>query len=354
MKLHLTTKKAIALLISLILSNTFFACTTFFINTPSQKVFGRNYDWMIGTGQIIENKRGLVKKSMVKAGETSISWTSKFGSITFNQFGKEFPLGGMNEKGLVVEVLWLEEAKYPAKDNRKAINELQWIQYQLDNYSSVNEVINSDKFLRINAEQGNLHYMLADKSGNSATIEFVNGKTIITQGDNLKFKVLTNNTMAESKAYLQTQKGFGGSSPISKKIDSKDRYVRTCKNMKTYKNENAVEYAFKTLKDVTYSATVWSIVYDITNMKVYFTTEGNTNRRSFSLNNFDFKCTTTIKTLDMNTTTSGNLNKLFVSYSYEKNKAFIETAFEEIEFLSDVPREFIDRLIIYPKSVKCR
>jgi penicillin V acylase-like amidase (Ntn superfamily) len=347
-------RKTLTLFIAFIISNTLFACTTFFINTPTQKVFGRNYDWMIATGQIIENKRGLVKKSMVKEDETGISWTSKYGSMTFNQFGKEFPLGGMNEKGLVVEVLWLEEAKYPAKDARKSINELQWIQYQLDNYSSVAEVIKSDKFLRINSEQGNLHYMLADKSGNSATIEFIDGKTVITQGQDLAFKVLTNNTMTESKSYLNTHTGFGGNATISKKIDSKDRYVRTCKNMKTYKNENAVEYAFKTLQDVTYSATVWSIVYDMTNMKVYFKTEDNTTRRSFTFSNFDFNCSSTIKTIDMNTKSTGNLNKVFVSYSYEKNKQFIETAFEEIEFLADVPREFIDRLIIYPKTVKCK
>ena len=105
-------KKTILILAILTLSKSIIACTTFFINTTTQKVFGRNYDWMIGTGQLIENKRGLIKKSMVKTGESSISWTSKFGSITFNQFGKEFPLGGMNEKGLVVEVLWLEEAPH--------------------------------------------------------------------------------------------------------------------------------------------------------------------------------------------------------------------------------------------------
>jgi choloylglycine hydrolase len=31
----------------------------------------------------------------------TISWISKYGSITFNQYGREFPTGGMNEKGLV-------------------------------------------------------------------------------------------------------------------------------------------------------------------------------------------------------------------------------------------------------------
>ena len=346
-------KKTTLLLAALLLTQYLLACTTFFITTPTQKVFGRNYDWMIGTGQIIENKRGLVKTSLIKSGETSISWTSKFGSMTFNQFGKEFPLGGMNEKGLVVEVLWLEEAVYPTKDTRKSINELQWIQYQLDNYASVTEVINSDKFLRINSEQGNLHYMLADKSGNSATIEFINGKTVITQGENLQFKVLTNNTMSKSKSYLNEHTGFGGTKAISNKIDSKDRYVRTCKNMKAYKGENAVDYAFSSLENVTYSATVWSIVYDLTNMIIYYKTEDNKNRRSFSFNNFNFKCSSVIKTLDMNTTSSGNVNSSFVNYSYAKNEEFIEIAFEEIEFLADVPREFIDRLIVYPKTVKC-
>jgi choloylglycine hydrolase len=26
-------------------------------------------------------------------------WTSRYGSITFNQYGREFPSGGINEKG---------------------------------------------------------------------------------------------------------------------------------------------------------------------------------------------------------------------------------------------------------------
>ena len=45
----------------------------------------------------------------------TISWTSKFGNVTFNQYGKEFPTGGMNENGLVIELMWLNEARYPGK-----------------------------------------------------------------------------------------------------------------------------------------------------------------------------------------------------------------------------------------------
>ncbi len=47
------------------------------------------------------------------------------------------------ESGLVVEELSYSPTQYPAPDARPALNELQWIQYQLDNHRSVQEVIAS-------------------------------------------------------------------------------------------------------------------------------------------------------------------------------------------------------------------
>ena len=59
----------------------------------------------------------------------SIAWTSKYGSATFNQYGREFPMGGMNEAGLVVESMMLFETEYPLPDTRSGIDPTQWIQY---------------------------------------------------------------------------------------------------------------------------------------------------------------------------------------------------------------------------------
>jgi len=80
-------------------------CTTFLINYNGQLVFGRNYDWVSGNGMVCTNQRELVKTSFQNPDGNTITWTSKYGSITFNQFGKEFPTGGMNEMGLVVELM---------------------------------------------------------------------------------------------------------------------------------------------------------------------------------------------------------------------------------------------------------
>ena len=137
-------KKIIALLFILSHASFLYACTTFFINKNGQIVFGRNYDWVTGAGMVCTNQRGLYKTSMKTADGGTISWVSKYGSISFNQYGKEFPTGGMNEKGLVVELMWLDGTQYPGADNRPAVGVLQWIQYQLDNCRVIEDVIASD------------------------------------------------------------------------------------------------------------------------------------------------------------------------------------------------------------------
>jgi penicillin V acylase-like amidase (Ntn superfamily) len=128
---------------------------------------------------------------------------SKYGSITFNQYGKEFPTGGMNEKGLVVELMWLDETRYPNPDQRPAVGVLQWIQYQLDNSSTTAEVIGSNSQIRISEKTAPIHFLVADAAGNVATIEFLDGKMVVHKDKELPFPVLTNDTYASS---VQTAK----------------------------------------------------------------------------------------------------------------------------------------------------
>src|SRR5215210_4777214 len=106
------------------------ACTTF----CTRGLFGRNYDFEIGHGMVLVNKRGLTKTSQR---EQPASWTSRYGSVTFNQFGRDNATGGMNEKGLVVELMWLGGTEYPKADARPELGTLEWIQYQLDTAATV-------------------------------------------------------------------------------------------------------------------------------------------------------------------------------------------------------------------------
>ena len=80
------------------------ACTTFTFKTPDgQIIYGRNFDFPSGLGHVHLNYRGVEKFSFVAPPEKSTSWISKYGSVTFNQNGRELPYGGMNEAGLIIE-----------------------------------------------------------------------------------------------------------------------------------------------------------------------------------------------------------------------------------------------------------
>jgi len=99
-------------IITLVGQSTIQACTTFCLFNGKDLIFGRNYDFPIGYGHVVINKRGVVKSAMADAGEQAAQWTSKYGSLTFNQFGRDNPMGGMNEAGLIVELMQLD-ATYP-------------------------------------------------------------------------------------------------------------------------------------------------------------------------------------------------------------------------------------------------
>jgi penicillin V acylase-like amidase (Ntn superfamily) len=87
------------------------ACTTVCFTDKATPVVAYNYDFHSGDGLVLVNPRGLAKTSVLDG--KPHAWTSRFGSLTFNQYGRDQPMTGINERGLVVAQMWLEEGKYP-------------------------------------------------------------------------------------------------------------------------------------------------------------------------------------------------------------------------------------------------
>ncbi len=323
-------KKLISLLLLIALSvNISLACTTFFINKNGQMVFGRNYDWVTGNGMVCTNQRGLSKTSDKNKEGDQISWVSQYGSITFNQYGKEFPTGGMNEKGLVVELMWLDGTQYPAADKRPTLGVLQWIQYHLDNCATVEELIAADKTIRI-SDDTPLHYLVADATGNAATIEFLNGKMVVHTGADLPFPVLTNDIYASSLE--QTKPSVGGNQSFTN--NSIDRFAKACSRVKLFQqsaiNTPVIDYSFNILNDVAQgSHTKWSIVYDITNRKIYFKTLEFAAIKNIAFSAFDFKCSSPSKTWNMNQAGAGDVAASFVDFSLDLNNKMVNRSFDE-------------------------
>jgi len=178
------------------------ACTTLCLRTGGRIVFGKNYDWTVEDGLLLVNKRGVTRRSDQPSAAAAARWVSKFGSVTFNQYGRDFPSGGMNEAGLVVELMWAEGSQYPRPDARPAVDCLEWIQYQLDTARTVAEVIASDARVRI-ASDIPLHYLIADRQGSVAAIEFIHGKLVAHTGESLPLPVLANDLYADSLRFVE-------------------------------------------------------------------------------------------------------------------------------------------------------
>lgn len=345
-------------LLSIFIIDYSYSCTTFCIHTDDELVFGKNYDWMISYGIVFVNKKDVVKTAFTKQ-SSAASWVSRYGSITFNQFGKEFPMGGMNEAGLVVELMWLDETKYPEKDDRPTTGGiLQWIQYQLDNSATVKDVIDSDKNIRIPSKSIPVHYLIADKNGNTASIEFLDGKLIHHTGETMMYKTLTNDTYEKSIEYLKKHSDFGGTKTLSESKSSLDRFVKACSMIKYYSKkpgEEAVDYGFNILNNVSQGEyTKWSIIYDIKNLKVYFKTSDNQNIKNIDLSLLEFSCSSPVKMFNMNSALSGNINLSMVEYTYEANRNLIEDSYNGVDFLKNESKEERDMAAEYPQKLNCR
>jgi penicillin V acylase-like amidase (Ntn superfamily) len=347
-------KKILALLLFCSYALYGFACTTFFLDDNGHYYFGRNYDWITGNGMVMTNVKGVRKISAVT--HSDVSWISQYGSISFNQYGKEFPTGGMNEKGLVVELMWLDQTKYPEADNRPAFDVLQWIQYQLDNCASIEEVVATDKKIRINAENNTpLHYLIADATGKAATIEFLDGKMVVHKGQDLSFPVLTNSIYSQS--VQRTEKAVKNAENLNFQDNSIQRFAQACSMISSFKTSgaaSALDYSFSILHKVAQGDyTKWSIVYDLTEKKIHFITSKNKNRRTVSFSAFDLACPAPSLAADMNEMNAGNLTASFKKLSYEVNRSLVETSVQESRSILNIPSSAVDETAAFYNKVNC-
>lgn len=348
----------ICILAAFVAPQTSQACTAFFLDGGGQRLLGKNFDWYVGDGFVVVNKRHVKKAAIIAAvgDQPMVSWTSKYGSITFNIFGCELPVGGMNEAGLVVTALQLKQTEYPAADSRLAIPQLQWRQYHLDNSSTVKEVIASDSQIRIVtpiSRRFPTHYFVCDKSGDCASIEFIGGKLVCHTRETMPAKVLTNSAYAECVELLRKHQGFGGKFPIPYGSRSLIRFVRAASMAKNYDPKmpkSVVDYGFDILANVAQGhITKWRILYDMRKLGVYFHTLGNQQIRYVDLKSFDFSCASPVKVLDINADLSGDVTDSFQNYTRLLHRNWVTN----IGDLYRLPKDITDVVSQYPERTVC-
>lgn len=286
------------------------ACTRVLYQGPRGLIItGRTMDW---DGEIPARlwlfPRGMERTG--EAGENSVSWKSRYGSIVVSSFDIA-SVDGMNEEGLAANLLWLAETAYPDPGERKALAASAWVQYMLDNFASVEEAVREMRKEELAVVSANLpgtdrfaalHLSLSDAWGDSAIFEYVDGKLAIHHGRALK--VMANSPvyqeqMARLARYRQGEPGIYA-----------NRFIRANLAIEALPEIEdtrlAAEKVFTVIRGLSVTpgeeahatATRWRCVADQKNLIYYFETAGVPGVLRMDIREADLSEGAPVKSLD--------------------------------------------------------
>lgn len=185
------------------------ACSrVLFTGKDGTVITGRSMDWgsdMFSDMWVLP--RGMQRDGM--GGTNSIHWVSKYGSLIVAGYNIG-SCDGMNEKGLVVNLLALVESDYGTPPTgKKVISISTWVQYFLDNFATVAEAVADIEKEEFQVQTivlptglaANMHISISDASGDSAIFEYVKGKLVIHHGK--KYRVMTNSPTFDKQIAVQ-------------------------------------------------------------------------------------------------------------------------------------------------------
>lgn len=209
------------------------ACTrAVYIGNDGNIITGRNLDW----NEDIPTNLYVFPRGIRRAGydtDSTLTWTSRYGSVS----AVSYDIGvsdGMNEKGLVANILYLPGTSYSYPgDTRLYMSSSVWAQWVLDNFATVDEAVAAiaqDRF-RIDAPSmpggsvTTIHLAISDVTGNSAIVEYIDGRLKLYTGK--QYQVLTNAPPFDEQLIINKYwETVGGLNMLPGTNRSQDRFVR--------------------------------------------------------------------------------------------------------------------------------
>lgn len=306
----------------LVVQSASFACSAFQFVTPNGVLVAKSYDWLPyhGHGAVFINPRGMRREALgPKKSKNPACWTSALGSVTFTQFGQGLPIGGVNEKGLVVEMLQLNATRFNShRQDLPFVNEAQWTQFQLDQYGSVQEVLRNLENLRVDPLFIGIHYFVADSSGDVAVIEFLDGKAVPYHGADLPVRALTNSTYQKLLAHSALH--AGAPLPATSFQKTSEERFRSLAELLVSEEGDSMDKANKLLdsvradgraRDFWFASSQWNLIYNFMNREVTFRSRNSPSNKILRLDRIDWAATKQVKVLDMDRPLTGYVDDEF-------------------------------------------
>lgn len=235
------------------------SCSAFMATHEKDIIVGRNFDW--------ENIPGLILFTAPENGHKSISLVpidlllNKNAKTIFDNkkllWTPYFPVDGMNNRGLVVIELAVEGEKV-YNENKITMASLHLIRLLLDYASNLDEALvllnnyNNEASYRS-------HFFIADSSGSSAIVEYLDNKIVITR--NRKPWQTATNTMVNKKSEKRLRKSCNRYNAMSQYLSSNNGSLSTMEAFNILRNVS-IEGAYSSQFDI-YSSTQWSVLYNL-------------------------------------------------------------------------------------------
>lgn len=261
--------KTVAEILGKILAFGPFGCTTFNATAPSgDKLFARNYDYMDSPGMTVwthpeDGYASVSTVSLYFLGYGGSYLPEDMLTSLLTLIAPYIPVDGMNEKGLSIGVLELETAETFTQTDKKDITTTALIRTVLDHAATVEEAVGIFKQYDMHDLLGGActyHYQVADASGDTAIIEYVNGETTVLKPDQSGSLIATNFWLSEG---VDDPDGLG-----------QDRYDTVQRMLKDADYQVSEKEAMEILKATHLEnadlhgyicSTLWSVVYNNTN-----------------------------------------------------------------------------------------
>ena len=299
------------------------ACTRVVYQGEEGRVLtARSMDWkedMLSNLWIMP--RGIERNG--QAGGNDIEWTAEYGSVITTAYDIA-TVDGLNEAGLMANLLWLVESEYPERDAEKpGLASSLWAQYMLDRFATVDEAVAHLRdepfelvtdFLPGTERLATVHLSLSDKTGDSAIVEYVGGKQVIHHGR--EFQVMTNSPVFDEQLALNAYwRSIGGTVMLPGTNRAADRFARAMFYVdaipKLEDAREATAAVFSVIRNVSVpfgittedepniSSTRWRVVADHKDLLYYFESAVMPNIFWVDVGKLDFEERTAVRMLDL-------------------------------------------------------
>lgn len=330
---------ALVIIFSVIPQKRVRACTrVVYQGNKDMVITGRTMDWKEDTrSNIWIFPRGMERNGEV--GKDPMRWKSKYGSVVTSAYDI-CSTDGMNEKGLVANLLWLAESSYPQWNGEKpALSIAAWVQYMLDNFATVSEAVSEiekntfdvvSDMMPDGTRMATLHLSISDATGDNAIFEYIDGKLNIHH--NRSYQVMTNSPVFDQQLALDDYwKTIGGTTFLPGTNRAADRFVRASFYInaipKTEDTRTALASVFSVIRNTSVpfgistpdqpniSSTRWRTVSDQKDKVYYFESTLYPNVFWVDFKDVDFSEKASVKKLNLldGKTYTGNTAKDFVT-----------------------------------------